>query len=125
VEVLALGLGAVLVAVFTTAVLDVSGVLSATLLAMAGWLILPARRKKLVRELEETIAKLNADLSTLLSHSFREQLDRYAQQLQEVIGPYGRFLETEREKLERAREELAAVGSGLGDLERKIERALG
>jgi small GTP-binding protein len=125
VEVLALGLGAVLVAVFTTAVLDVSGVLSATMLALAGWLILPARRKRLVRELEETIAKLNADLSTLLSHSFREQLDRYAQQLEEVIGPYGRFLDTEREKLERARAELADVAAGLGDLERKIERALG
>ncbi len=125
VEVLALGLGAVLVAVFTTAVLDVSGVLSATLLAMAGWLILPARRRKLVRELEETIAKLNADLSTLLSHSFREQLDRYAQQLEEVIGPYGRFLDTEREKLERARAELADVVAGLAALERRIEAAFG
>lgn len=125
VEVLALGLGAVLVAVFTTAVLDVSGVLSATLLALAGWLILPARRRKLVRDLEETIAKLNADLSTLLSHSFRDQLDRYAQQLQEVVGPYGRFLETEREKLERAGAELGDVTTRLAALERRIEAAFG
>jgi hypothetical protein len=41
VNVLALGLGAVLVAVFTTAALDVTGVLTATLFAVAGWLIIP------------------------------------------------------------------------------------
>jgi hypothetical protein len=103
VNVLALGLGAVLVAVFTTAALDVTGVLTATLFAIAGWLIIPARRRQLIRDLEEKIAKLSADLSALLAAKFQEQLTRYEQQLLEVIQPYERFLETERAKLERSR----------------------
>src|SRR5688500_1216384 len=104
VNVLALGLGAVLVAVFTTAALDVTGVLTATLFAIAGWFIIPTRRRQLIRELEAKIAKLGTDLSALLSAKFQEQLARYEQQLLEVIQPYERFLETERTKLERAHE---------------------
>jgi small GTP-binding protein len=120
VNVLALGLGAVLVAVFTTAALDVTGVLTATLFAIAGWFIIPARRRQLIRDLEEKIAKLGADLSALLSAKFQEQLARYEQQLLEVIQPYERFLETERAKLERAHEELAGAGREVDALEQRI-----
>jgi small GTP-binding protein len=120
VNVLALGLGAVLVAVFTTAALDVTGVLTATLFAIAGWFIIPARRRQLIRDLEEKIAKLGTDLSALLSAKFQEQLARYEQQLLEVIQPYERFLETERTKLERAHEELSGARREVDALEQRI-----
>jgi hypothetical protein len=120
VNVLALGLGAVLVAVFTTAALDVTGVLTATLFAIAGWLIIPARRRQLIRDLEEKIAKLSTDLSALLAAKFQEQLLRYEQQLLEVIQPYERFLETERAKLERAHTELDAASKEVEALEQRI-----
>ena len=125
VNVLALGLGAVLVAVFTTAALDVTGVLTATLFAIAGWLIIPARRRTLIRDLESKIAKLGTDLSALLATKFREQLDRYELQLLEVIQPYERFLETEGAKLARAREELAGVRREVEALERRIVETFG
>jgi small GTP-binding protein len=121
VNVLALGLGAVLVAAFTTAALDVTGVLTATLFAIAGWFIIPARRRQLIRDLEEKIAKLAADLSALLSAKFHEQLARYEQQLLEVIQPYERFLETERAKLERAHEEFQGARREVDALERRID----
>ena len=125
VNVLALGLGAVLVAVFTTAALDVTGVLTATFFAIAGWFIIPARRRQLIRDLEEKIAKLGTDLSALLSTKFQEQLARYEQQLLEVIQPYERFLETERAKLERAHEELAGARREVDALEQRIAKAFG
>jgi hypothetical protein len=120
VNVLALGLGAVLVAVFTTAALDVTGVLTATLFAIAGWLIIPARRRQLIHDLEEKIAKLSTDLSALLAAKFEEQLTRYEQQLLEVIQPYERFLETERAKLERASSELEGARREVDALEQRI-----
>ncbi|MEO7520336.1 MAG: dynamin family protein [Gemmatimonas sp.] len=123
VNVLALGLGAVLVAVFTTAALDVTGVLTATLFAVAGWLIIPARRRRLIRELEEKIAKLGTDLSALLSAKFQEQLSRYEQQLIEVIQPYERFLDTERTKLERAATELGEARKEVDALEAQVVSA--
>jgi small GTP-binding protein len=121
VNVLAVGLGAVLVAIFTTAALDLSGVVTATLLAIAGWLILPARRRKLMRQLQETIAKLNDDLANLLSTSFEEQLRTYERQMLEVIEPYERFLETERGKVERGITELRALETQIAALESRID----
>jgi small GTP-binding protein len=120
VNILAVGLGAVLVAVFTTAALDVTGVLTATLFALAGWLIIPARRKKLIRELEEKIASLSDDLSALLRTKFSEQLERYEQQLREVIQPYERFLEIERKKVESVVAELRVAEAEVDTLERMI-----
>jgi len=120
VNVLALGLGSILVAAFTTAALDFTGVLTATLFAIAGWLIIPARRKQLVKEFEEKISKLNEDLGTLLSTKFEEQLGRYERQLLEVVAPYERFLETERTKLEAATKALREAEQEVIALERRV-----
>ena len=120
VNVFALGLGALLVAVFTTAALDFTGVLTATLFAVAGWFIIPARRRQLVAEFEGKIEKLSAELSALLGARFQEQLGRYEEQMIEVVQPYERFLDTERTKLTEARTEIAAASQEVGTLERRI-----
>ena len=120
VNVLALGLGGIFVAAFTTAALDFTGVLTATLFAIAGWLIIPARRKQLVHDFEEKIAKLNEDLAALLRTTFEEQLTRYERQLLEVLAPYERFLETERTKLEGGLKSLGEAEREVGTLERRV-----
>lgn len=124
VNVLAVGLGAVLVAVFTTAALDVTGVLTATLFALAGWLLIPARRRKLIRELEDKIARLSDDLSALLRTKFSEQLERYEHQLLDVVQPYERFLEIEREKVESALAELRQARLEIDALEGQVNEQL-
>lgn len=120
VNVLAVGLGAALVAAFTTTALDVTGVLAATVFAIAGWLLIPARRRRLIRELEARIEKLSTELCALLSAKFREQLERYEQQFVEVVQPYQRFIETERAKLERGAAELRAARGEVDALEGRI-----
>ena len=125
VNVLAVGLGAVIVTVFTTMAIDITGILTATLFAIAGWLIIPARRRRLVRELEERIAKLSEDLSSILAAKFDEQLGRYRQQLLDVVQPYERFLEVERVKLEQALGELTGARAEVDSLEGRIETMAG
>ncbi|HUQ83452.1 MAG TPA: dynamin family protein [Gemmatimonadaceae bacterium] len=120
INVIALGLGAVVMAIFTTAALDITGLLTATLFAVAGWLLIPARRKRLIRELEAKIATLSTDLSALLATKFNEQLKRYEQELLDVIQPYERFLATEREKLERGLTELRGAQQETTTLERRV-----
>jgi hypothetical protein len=122
-NVLAVGLGAVFLAVFTTAALDVTGVLTATIFAVAGWLIVPARRRKLVADLEEKIARLGTDLSALLATKFGEQLARYEQQLVEVVQPYERFLDAEGAKLDEATAAVAGARREVDALERRITEA--
>lgn len=120
VNVLAVGLGAALVAAFTTTALDVTGVLAATLFAVAGWLLIPARRRRLIRELEARIEKLGAELCALLSSRFQEQLGRYEQQFVEVVQPYQRFIETEQAKLTRGAGELRSARGEVDGLEGRI-----
>jgi small GTP-binding protein len=120
VNILAVGLGGLLVAAFTTAALDFTGVLTATLFAIAGWLIIPARRRQLVKEFEEKISKLNEDLAALLRAKFEEQLTRYERQLLEVVAPYERYLETERTKLETGLKALREAEQEVAALERRV-----
>jgi GTP-binding protein EngB required for normal cell division len=120
VNVLALGLGGILVAAFTTAALDVTGVLTATVFAIAGWLLIPARRRQLVKDFETKIEKLNEDLATLLRAKFEDQLTRYERQLLEVVAPYERFLATERSKLESGLEELRQAEREVAALEQRV-----
>jgi small GTP-binding protein len=120
VNILAVGLGGILVAIFTTAALDFTGVLTATLFAIAGWLIIPTRRRQLVQDFETKIAKLNEDLAALLRAKFEEQLTRYERQLLEVVGPYERFLETERTKLESGLKALREGENEVAALERRV-----
>jgi hypothetical protein len=120
VNVLAIGLGALFITVFTTAALDVTGILTATVFAIAGWLIIPARRRQLISDFETKITKLNEDLAALLKAKFEEQLHRYEQQLLDVIAPYDRFLETERTKLDAALTELRTAETEVASLEKKV-----
>ncbi len=120
VNILAIGLGGIIIAAFTTAALDVTGVLTATLFAIAGWLIIPARRRLLAKEFEQKITKLNEDLASLLRTKFEEQLTGYELQLLEVVAPYDRFLETERAKLESGLEALRDAEQQVAALERRV-----
>ena len=120
VNVLAIGLGGIFIAAVTTAALDVTGVLTATLFAIAGWMIIPARRRHLVKEFEAKISKLNEDLAALLRTKFEDQLARYEGQLLEVVAPYERFLETERTKLESGLAALRGAEREVAALERRV-----
>ena len=120
VNILAIGLGGIIVAAVTTAVLDFTGVLTATLFAIAGWLIIPAKRRQLIKDFETKISQLNEDLATLLRTKFEEQLTRYETQLLEVIAPYERFLETERTKLEGGLTALREADQEVTTLERRV-----
>ena len=121
VNVLAIGLGALFLTAFTTAALDVTGILTATIFAIAGWLIVPARRRHLISEFETKISKLNEDLAVLIRAKFEEQLERYEKQLLEVIAPYERFLETERARLDTGLGELRSADQEVNAIEQKVE----
>jgi hypothetical protein len=111
----ALGLGALVTTLATTAAADVTGVLLAGLVAAVGLIIIPARRRQGKAKLNEKIAALRGQLSGSLRGQFEKEVQHSLERIQEAIAPYTRFVRAEREKMEE-------TGKRLKDLKSRIER---
>ena len=121
VEVGALGLGAILTTVFTTAALDLTGILAAGTVAALGLFVIPARRRKVKQELREKIAATREQLLTALTSQFERELERSQRYIEEAIAPYTRFVRAEHVHLIATRSELQRVREGLERLAGALE----
>jgi small GTP-binding protein len=118
----ALGLGAIVAAVATTAAADVTGLVMASLLATIGFFILPAKRQRAKEEMRRKIADLRSRLSTSLREQFSREIARGGERVREGIAPYSRFVRAEGEKLRAMDDELREIRAALADLRARIER---
>jgi hypothetical protein len=121
IEVGAVGLGAVLMAVLHTALLDFTGVLAAGALAVVGLLIIPAKRRRAKNDLRNKLEDLRQRLIAAMTEEFERELSRSLQRLREAIAPYTRFVRAERQKLNRIETELVEIGADLGQIRTRIE----
>ncbi|MBK8045696.1 MAG: dynamin family protein [Anaerolineales bacterium] len=123
IEVSALGLGAVLVAMLHTALLDFTGILGAGVVAALGFYVMPYRRNKLKTTLRSQIAELRTQLDAAVSQQFETELADSIQRMREAVAPYTRFVRTEREKLERTGQDMDKVRHELAQLRTAVARA--
>jgi small GTP-binding protein len=107
--------GAALVAMLSTALLDVTGVLAATALAVAGLGIIPYRRRAVKQDLRQKVAVMKEQLHTVLHEAFQQELDKSIRRLNDAVDPYSRFVRTESKHLNDIVTSLATLE---GDLER-------
>ena len=121
VEVGALGLGALLVALLQTSMLDITGILGASAIAAMGLYVLPYRRSKIKLELRERINDLRSQLDAALTRQFEKELGDSIQRIREAVAPYTRFVRVEREKLERLESELKDAKVEVSTLRTMIE----
>jgi small GTP-binding protein len=117
----ALGLGALVTTLATTAAADVTGVLLAGLVAAVGLIIIPARRRQGKAKLNEKILALRAQLSGSLRGQFEKEVQHSLERIQEAIAPYTRFVRAERGKMEEMRNKLKDLKIGIERLSKKIE----
>ena len=120
VEVGALGLGAVLVAVLQTTMLDVTGVLGASAVAALGLYVLPYRRQKIKADLRARINDLRERLDAAMTRQFNGELQESVQRIKEAIAPYTRFVRVEREKLDLLDGELGRLHNELVTLNEDV-----
>ena len=121
IEVGAVGLGVLLIAVLHTALADFTGILAAGSLAIVGLLILPAKRRRAKSELQAKLESLRQRLIQSMSEEFEQELSRSLQRLRDAIAPYTRFVRAERQKLTRVEGDLGEVNAALGQLRSRIE----
>ena len=121
-EVGAVGLGAVFVAVLTGAAADFTGVLLASALAVGGFYVIPARRRKVKAEFHAKMGELRARLTGALTRQVDEEISASSERINEAIGPYRRFVKTQTEALAEARDELVVTEDALRRLRAEVEQ---
>jgi small GTP-binding protein len=119
-EVGALGLGALLVTLFHTALLDFTGVLLAGVVAVGGLYLLPAKRRQLKREFQAKIGALREQLVQNLTRQFNGEMEQSELRIREAIVPYTRFVKAQREQLDTTRQQLVDVQTLIGRLRADI-----
>ena len=124
VEVGAIGLGALLVKLLAVTVADVTGLLAAGAVAALGLYVIPAKRRRAQKDLQEKITALRARLSQALTEQFEAELGRSMMRIREAIQPYTRFIETQQTTLDEsqtasargAEDDGRVAGTDRGDL---------
>lgn len=112
----AVSLGAIVVAMATTAAADVTGILAAATVAGLGLFILPARKRAARSQLRRRSAELELQLADVLSDGFEAELGRSVRRIRDAIAPYTRFVATERTRLEGVHADIGEVTADLREL---------
>jgi small GTP-binding protein len=118
----ALGLGAVITIVATTAAADVTGIIMASVMAAIGFFILPAKRERAKEEMRRKVAAVRQRLSAALHQEFAREIESGGVRIREGIAPYSRFIRAEGEKLREIDRELRDIGAALQALRARVER---
>jgi small GTP-binding protein len=122
VEVSALGLGALVAAIATTTMADVTGILAASTVAVLGLFVIPARRREAKQELRQKISGVRQQLMSALTGQFERELERSVQRINEAIAPYTRFIRAERDRLTDMHTRLDTVNTQMEQLQARIEK---
>ncbi len=125
IEVGALSLGAIIAALATTTLVDVTGILAASFVAAVGLFILPARRARAKTELTQKISELRSRLMATLIEQFEHESERSLLRIREAVGPYTRFVRAERRRLDEMHTQIQGVMDSLQGLSTRVERDLG
>jgi hypothetical protein len=118
----AVGLGALVTTIATTAAADVTGVLMAGVIAALGLFIIPARRRQGQTKMLKRISDLRTGLTQSMKTEFEREIKRSLQHIQEAIAPYTRFVRGEKEKLLEAQTQLKHLQTEMGELKTNLER---
>ncbi|PWH14697.1 MAG: dynamin [Ardenticatenia bacterium] len=121
IEVSALGLGALVMLLATTTLADVTGLLTAGLVATLGLFVIPARRREAKAELRRKIGEVRRQLMSALTRQFDHELERSVQRIREAIAPYTRFVRAEQARLNETHTHLLGISQQLERLQALAE----
>jgi small GTP-binding protein len=119
-EVGAIGLGTLITILATTATADATGIILASVIAILGLFIIPARKRQAKAELREKIANLRQQLTHSLRTQFEHEMERGILNIQDAIAPYSRFVRAEQGKLSEVQSKLEDTKTGLERLKVQV-----
>lgn len=121
----AVGLGALVVAAASTAAVDVTGILAASVLAGVGLFVLPVKRRQARKEFYARSTELQNRLLAVMREQFDHELNRSTNRIEEAVAPYTRFVRTSQRDMEQMRDDLTGIRNDFRGLRHQIEGASG
>jgi hypothetical protein len=121
----AVGLGALVTAAVLSSSLDVTGILAAGTLAVVGFFVIPYKRKQAKDNFKQKMSDLRTTLLETLTGSFNDESENAVNRLKEGIKPYVRYVNTERERIEKSETTLAGLRQKLSVLRARAQSVVG
>ncbi|MCP4360924.1 MAG: dynamin, partial [Chloroflexi bacterium] len=115
------GLGVAIAAAAHLVWIDVTGILASVTAAALGLFILPSRRRKAKKELEEKLDDMRRRLVANLTDQFNREMRRGAQRIEDTIAPFARFVRAEDEKLSSQQETLVELEAHIIGLQAQLK----
>jgi small GTP-binding protein len=119
-EVGAVGIGTVVVALATTRFLDATGLIAAAIIAGYGLFVLPNRRRKARQEFREKTDSLRERLGEVIRRQFDAELNRSVERMRDAIAPYTRFVRAEHARMTEASSTLSGIDGEVEALKDEI-----
>lgn len=116
----AVGLGALVVAAASTAAVDITGILAASVLAGIGLFVLPIKRRQAKEDFHRRSSELEERLMVVMREAFENELNRSVGRIADAISPYTRFVRSSQDRYEGLREDLNGVQDDLRTLRHSI-----
>ncbi len=98
-EIGAVGIGAGLAILLSSAAADFTGLLLTLVVGGIGFYIIPARRRKAKYEFRHKLEILRGQLNGVLREEFQNELVVSTERVREALAPYTRFIRVEQERL--------------------------
>jgi small GTP-binding protein len=114
------GIGVAIAAAAHVVWIDVTGISAAVLAAALGLLVLPARRRKGKRELQEKLAELRHKLVSSLTEQFDREMRGSTQRIENTVAPFARFVRAETDKLTAQHDTLVEIEAHITGLQGQI-----
>jgi len=116
----AVGLGTLITILATTASADATGIILASVVALLGLFIIPARKRQAKIELRQKIANLREQLTHSLRTQFEREMERGVMNIKDAIAPYSRFVRSEQANLDEVQTSLNKTKDGLERLKVQV-----
>src|SRR5579859_590914 len=122
IEVGAVGLGAIVLAVLASVPLDITGVLAAGAIAVLGFFVIPYKRQKAKVDFREKIEALRGRLLAALTAQFNGEAEAMVERMKSGVQPYTRFVRAEDERVEKTISTLDRLRQRLSALKARAEQ---
>ena len=116
----AVGLGALVVSAASTAALDITGILAASVLAGVGLFVLPIRRRNARRDFHNRSTELERRLMDVMREQFENELQRSVARIADALSPYTRFVRSSQDKYETLHRDLTAAQNDVQGLRHAV-----